>query len=80
MPLLYYVTKMEESKGFEPLDVLPPSVFKTDVIDHSTNSPCYATHKPKPRIFQNKLLLHVHYPYASYFERVLFLFFITLAN
>ena len=39
---------VEEDVGFEPTDVLPPSVFKTDTISRSVNLPYVRADGVKP--------------------------------
>ena len=38
---MFQIFTRAEAEGFEPTEVLPSSVFKTDVIDHSTKLPLF---------------------------------------
>lgn len=66
---LYFV----ERKGFEPLDLLQSSVFKTDAIDHSAISLCWSINQRYfINVMQNK---HIRFRFPNFFK--FFLLFFT---
>lgn len=74
---------LEEGVGFEPTEVSPSSVFKTDAIGHSANLPylrMWMDSNHQPRNFASHLLasealpieLHIHIKYRALFRQPLF--------